>query len=205
MSRRIERIRRRSICRSEVHHMSREAIVTTNRHSRAAIPVHVPEMERIALPRQRASHTGHAYSPARVTNPNPTNSTPTSNASVSRRPSRNIYPRRTRANHRPTYCPRAFCAARLPSRQTPDTPVTTTPFALPPPPASQPASQPALRFARLALSAATGGLPPPSVSLLALHCAPTPDDRRAGRVDARATVSIGQFPRHHHSRLARRR
>lgn len=142
MSRRIERIRRISICRSEVHHMSREMIITTNRHSRAAIPVHVPEMERIALPRQRASHTGHAYSPARVTNPNPTNSTPTSNASVSRRPSRNIYPRRTRANHRPTYCPRAFCAARLSSRRTPDTPVTTTPFALPPPPpASQPASQ----------------------------------------------------------------
>ena len=65
--------------------MSRETGATTNRHSRAAIPVHVPEMERIALPRQRASHTGHAYSPARVTNPNPTNSTPTSNASVSRR------------------------------------------------------------------------------------------------------------------------
>ena len=165
-------------------------------------PCTCPRWRESLFPGSAPLTTGHAYSPARVTNPNPTNSTPTSNASVSRRPSRNIYPRRTRANHRPPYCPRAFCAARLPERRTPDTPVTTTPFALPPPP---PASQPALRFARLALSAATGGLPPPSVSLLALHCAPTPDARRAGRLDARATVSIGQFARHHHSRLARRR
>ena len=106
-------------------------------------PCTCPRWRESLFPGSAPLTTGHAYSPARVTNPNPTNSTPTSNASVSRRPSRNIYPRRTRANHRPPYCPRAFCAARLPERQTPDTPVTTTPFALPPPPASQPASQPA--------------------------------------------------------------
>jgi hypothetical protein len=107
-------------------------------------PCTCPRWRESLFPGSAPLTTGHAYSPARVTNPNPTNSTPTSNASVSRRPSRNIYPRRTRANHRPPYCPRAFCAARLPERRTPDTPVTTTPFALPPPPASQPASQPAL-------------------------------------------------------------
>ena len=109
-----------------------------------AIRARARDGENRSFPAARLSHRPRhpAYSPARVTNPNPTNSTPTSNASVSRRPSRNIYPRRTRANHRPPYCPRAFCAARLPERRTPDTPVTTTPFALPPPD-SQP-SQPAL-------------------------------------------------------------
>jgi len=154
---------------------------------------------RSLFPSQRASHTGHGSSlqPARVTNPNPTNSTPTSNASVSRAPSRNISTRRTRAKYRRPYCPRAFCAARLPSRQTPSTPVTTTPFAHPLPPAST-------ALCALGFLAATGTCsPPPSVFLLSLYCSPTPDDRRAGRVDARATVSIGPFARHHSS-LARR-
>jgi len=139
----------RSDVESEVQHMSRVRWATTNRLHPAAIPAHVPQESESLFPAPARSHTGHGSqltaSAGRVSNPNPTNSTPTSNASVSRRPSRNISTRRTRATHRRPYCPRALCAACLPSRQTPGNPVTTTPFALhPPPPASQPASQPAL-------------------------------------------------------------
>jgi hypothetical protein len=83
---------------------------------------------------------------------------------------------------------------RRPPALTPENPVTT-PFAHPL------YHQPALRFARLAFPAAIGSCPPPlSVSLLALDCAPALDDRGVDRVDARATIPIGQFARDH-SRL----
>lgn len=51
--------------------MSRESSATTNRYSRAAIPVHVPEMERIALPRQRASHHRPRLQPSESDKPEP--------------------------------------------------------------------------------------------------------------------------------------
>lgn len=97
--------------------------------------------------------------------------------------------RRTRAKHHPRYCPRTFAP---PARPNASTPVTTQ--QAPPPPA--------LRFARLAPPGPTSNHPLRSEFLIASYCAPTPDDHRVGRVDARAILSIGRLARNR-SRLAR--